>query len=73
MFLSSKTLCCHIKNDVIYSIRLQSFFSTNIYSSKECNISFERAQNMLSRKNEMVFMETNNISKKNLKSKKLVK
>ena len=27
------------------------FFSTNIYSSKECNISFERAQNMLYRKN----------------------
>ena len=37
------------KNDVIDSTRLQIFFfSTNIYSSKECNILYERAQNVLS-------------------------
>ena len=48
-------------------------FSPQIFTAviKECNISFERAQNMLSRRKN-IFMEANNIKKK-LKSLKLTK
>ena len=49
------------------------YISTNIYSSKECNISFERAQNILSRRKKVVFMEANNIFKKNFKPLKIDK
>ena len=73
--LSASLILCRLtKNDVIDSIRLQIvFFSTNIYTSKECNISFERAQNILSRRKKVVFMEANNIFKKILKSLKIDK
>ena len=36
--------------DVLTISGYKIFFSTNIYSNKLCNISFERAQNMLYRK-----------------------
>ena len=39
-----------LKNDVLTISGYKIFFSTNIYSNKLCNISFERAQNMLYRK-----------------------
>ena len=42
--------CRAVKNDILTISGYKIFFSTNIYSSKLCNISFETAQNMLYRK-----------------------
>ena len=36
--------------DILTISGYKIFFSTNIYSNKLCNLSFERAQNMLYRK-----------------------
>ena len=59
------TLCSKMTQLTVSGYNI--FSSTNIYSSKECNISFERAQK------KVVFMEANNIFKKIFKSLKVDK
>ena len=49
------------------------FFSTNIYSSKECHISFERAQNILSRKKTWSSWKLTTFQKKIFKSQEISK